>query len=286
MCAKKPDWLKIKVKSGNNNGFVENLLHKLSLNTVCEQAGCPNLAECFCSKTATFMILGKFCTRNCTFCQVSKGCPEAVSSDEPWRVAQAVKELALKHVVVTSVTRDDLADGGAGHFAEAIKQIKATCPGVTIEVLIPDFQGDATALQKVIAADPDVINHNIETVPRLYPKVRPMADYSRSLALLRNVKNAAPHIKTKSGLMVGLGETPEELIRSMRDLRDLACDFLTIGQYLAPSKLHHPVIEYIHPDIFKKYETLAMEMGFLHVAAGPFVRSSYHAADALTKVTV
>jgi lipoic acid synthetase len=214
---------------------------------------------------------------------VSKGCPEAVSSAEPVHVAQAVKELTLKHVVVTSVTRDDLDDGGAGHFAEVIKQIKALKMEVTTEVLIPDFQGDMMALQKVIDAVPDVINHNIETVPRLYPTVRPMADYARSLALLQNVKSSAPHIKTKSGIMVGLGETPEEVIQSMQELRDAGCDFLTIGQYLAPSKQHHPVVEYIHPDIFSRYKALAEEMGFLHVAAGPFVRSSYHAAEALSQ---
>jgi len=282
MHTKKPDWLKIKAQTGKNRDAVEDVLQRLSLHTVCEQAGCPNLMECFCSKTATFMILGKVCTRNCTFCQVSKGCPETVSSAEPVHVAQAVKELALKHVVVTSVTRDDLDDGGAGHFAEVIRQIKALKMDVTTEVLIPDFQGDMMALQKVIDAGPDVINHNIETVPRLYPKVRPMANYARSLALLQNVKSSAPHIKTKSGIMVGLGETQEEVIQSMRELRDAGCDFLTIGQYLAPSKQHHPVVEYIHPDIFSRYKALAEEMGFLHVASGPFVRSSYHAGKALS----
>jgi lipoic acid synthetase len=283
MHTKKPDWLRIKAQTGKNRAVVEDVLQRLSLHTVCEQAGCPNLMECFCSKTATFMILGKVCTRNCTFCQVLKGCPDTVSSIEPVHVSQAVKELDLKHVVITSVTRDDLDDGGAGHFAEVIRQIKALKMNVTIEVLIPDFQGDMLALQKVIDAVPDVINHNIETVPRLYPNVRPMADYSRSLALLQNVKNSAPDINTKSGIMVGLGETQEEVIQSMQELRDTGCDFLTIGQYLAPSKQHHPVIEYIHPSIFDNYKALALEMGFSHVASGPFVRSSYHAAQALSQ---
>ncbi len=281
MHAKKPDWLKIKVRSSENNDFVENILHKYALNTVCEQAGCPNIGECFCGKTATFMILGKFCMRNCTFCQVSKDVPEAVCADEPIRVAQAVNELGLKHTVITSVTRDDLPDGGAGHFADVIKQIKTRCANVTIEVLIPDFQGSTAALRKVIDAGPDVINHNIETVPRLYSKVRPMADYSRSLALLQQARRLSPHIKTKSGIMVGLGETQQEVIQAMRDLRGMSCDILTIGQYLAPSKQHHPVIEYIHPEIFDQYKELALEMGFRYVASGPFVRSSYHAAEAL-----
>lgn len=278
----KPDWLKIKVKSAQSSDEVRNLLRDLSLNTVCEQAGCPNMGECFCGKTATFMILGNNCTRNCTFCQVSKNSPEAVLGDEPQRVAEAVSKLDLKHVVITSVTRDDLDDGGAGHFSNVIAHIKARCPGVTTEVLIPDFQGSFTALKKVIDAAPNVINHNIETVPRLYPKVRPMALFDRSLALLAQVKQSAPHIKTKSGIMVGLGETFDEVSASMRDLRKVSCDFLTIGQYLAPSKQHHPVIEYIHPDIFAEYKTLALNMGFHHVASGPFVRSSYHAGEALS----
>lgn len=282
MHTKKPDWLRVKAQTGKSTSVVEDVLQRLSLHTVCEQAGCPNLMECFCSKTATFMILGKVCTRNCSFCQVTKGCPETVSSVEPVHVAQAVKELGLKHVVVTSVTRDDLDDGGAGHFAEVVGQIKEQCSDVTIEVLIPDFQGDEKALHKVIDACPDVINHNIETVPRLYPKVRPMAVYMRSLSLLQQVKQIEPQIKTKSGIMVGLGETQDEVIQSLQHLRDAACNFLTIGQYLAPSRFHHPVIEYIHPDMFDNYKALALKMGFSHVASGPFVRSSYHAAEALS----
>ncbi len=281
MHAKKPDWLKIKVSAGENNDFVQSILQKYALNTVCEQAGCPNIGECFCGKTATFMILGKFCTRNCTFCQVSKDIPETVCADEPIRVAQAVNELDLKHTVITSVTRDDLPDGGAGHFADVIKQIKKRCADVTIEVLIPDFLGSTAALEKVTDAEPDVVNHNIETVPRLYSKVRPMADYSRSLALLQQARRLSPHIRTKSGIMVGLGETQQEIIQTMRDLRGVSCDILTIGQYLAPSKQHHPVIEYIHPDIFEEYKATALKMGFRYVASGPFVRSSYHAAEAL-----
>lgn len=279
MHTKKPDWLRVKARSDKNRGVVEEVLQRLSLHTVCEQAGCPNLMECFCSKTATFMILGKVCTRNCTFCQVTKGSPYSIDIQEPARLAQAVNELGLQHVVVTSVTRDDLPDGGSGHFASVIQEIKALCPDVTVEVLIPDFQGDMSALKKVIAVAPHVINHNIETVPRLYPDVRPNADYTRSLELLRRVKMIAPHMRSKSGLMVGLGETQEEVIQTMRDLRASNCDFLTVGQYLAPSKHHHPVIEYIHPDTFEVYKAAALEMGFYHVASGPFVRSSYHAGE-------
>lgn len=281
MHIKKPDWLKIKIQTGKNYHTVKELLCRLSLHTVCQEADCPNLMECFCNKTATFMILGNICTRNCTFCGVTKGCPEVTDPDEPKHIAQAVKELKLRHVVITSVTRDDLYDGGAGYYAATINQIRSLCPEVTIEVLIPDFKGDQSALDKVIQAKPQVINHNIETVPRLYPEVRPMADYVRSLELLKYVKKTAPDIKTKSGMMVGLGETFQEVIACMHDLRIAGCDFLTIGQYLAPTKNHHPVIEYIHPEIFEEYKNKALDMGFLHVSSGPFVRSSYHAENAL-----
>jgi len=281
MFNRKPDWLKIKVSTGANRQKVEEILKRLSLHTVCEQAGCPNIGECFCNRTATFMILGNLCTRNCTFCQVLKGQPQPVDPLESGHVAQAVQELNLKHVVVTSVTRDDLPDGGSGHFAKVIEAIQIRCPGVTIEVLIPDFQGDFDSLKTVIAAKPTVINHNIETVERLYPQVRPMANYNRSLELLKRTKFVDPEIKTKSGLMVGLGDTYDEVMKTMHDLRLTGCDFLTIGQYLAPSKLHHPVVEYVHPDIFEKYKAEAQAMGFSYIAAGPFVRSSYHAGEAL-----
>lgn len=282
MQLKKPDWLKIKIQNNAHSNNVESILARLSLNTVCDEANCPNRMECFCNKTATFMILGKICTRNCSFCNVSKNaCTQPVDDEEPAHVAQAVEALGLKHAVVTSVTRDDLPDGGAGHFSKVIEAIRKTTPRVTIEVLIPDFQGDDEALSKVIRAFPDVINHNLETIERLYPEVRPMASYARSLRLLQKVKEADPRIRTKSGIMVGLGETEAEVIQAMRHLRSAGCDFLTIGQYLAPSKSHHPVVQYIHPDVFEAYKREAEQMQFRHVASGPFVRSSYHAGEAL-----
>lgn len=227
------------------------------------------------------MILGNRCTRNCTFCQVSKGEPLPVDPDEPEHVAEAIVLLNLRHAVVTSVTRDDLPDGGAEHFAKVIAAVRERSPGTTVEVLIPDFQGDFDALRTVIAAKPAVINHNVETVERLYPRVRPMADYNRSLELLGRVKSVDPQIHTKSGLMVGLGETVPEVLQVMRDLRAVGCDFLTIGQYLAPTPNHHPVVAYVHPDTFADCKKEAEAMGFRHVASGPFVRSSYHAGEAL-----
>ena len=277
----KPDWIVKRVPFGPERRQIEKTLKTLSLHTVCEQAGCPNLGECFCQKTATFMILGNQCTRNCTFCQVQKGAPLPVDPMEPEHVAQAVKQLELKHVVVTSVTRDDLPDGGAEHFARVIQAVRGASPQTTVEVLIPDFQGNLQALQTVIAAKPTVINHNIETIRRLYPEVRPMAHYDRSLAFLKRVKAIDPEIRTKSGIMVGLGETYREVLQVLRDLHAAQCEFLTVGQYLAPSKQHHPVVEYIHPDTFADYEKQAISMGFTHVASGPFVRSSYHAGEAL-----
>jgi lipoic acid synthetase len=277
----KPEWLRIRVQSGGNYSEVENILKDLSLNTVCEEANCPNKMECFNRKTATFMILGRICTRNCTFCNVEKNKPQPVDEDEPIHVAKAVNALNLHHVVITSVTRDDLPDGGADHFARVINEIKKLDKKVTVEVLIPDFKGSIEALNKVADAMPEVINHNVETVPRLYPSVRPMAVYKRSLKLLDNVKNRNSKIFTKSGIMLGLGENKEEVIEVLKDLRDVDCDFLTIGQYLAPSKKHHPVIEYVHPDIFEEYENKAYELGFKYVASGPLVRSSYLAEKAL-----
>jgi len=275
----KPDWLKIKYHKGENRGEVEKILRKLSLYTVCEEANCPNLGECFNKKTATFMILGRYCTRNCTFCNVKKVIPLPLDIKEPSNIAEAVKEWQLKYIVITSVTRDDLPDGGAGHYANVIKAIRDVNSGTLIEVLIPDFQGDLKSLQKVVEAKPDVINHNVETVPRLYPEVRPMAVYERSLELLANVKILNNKIITKSGIMLGLGECQDEVISVFKDLRNKNCDFLTIGQYLAPSKNHHPVIKYYHPDIFKNYKRLALEAGFKSVASAPFVRSSYNANE-------
>ncbi len=279
--AQKPEWLRIKSYPAKENAFVEGILKKFSLNTVCCEAACPNRGECYGRKTATFMILGKTCTRGCTFCNVSKGMPEPVDKDEPYHVAQAVKALNLRHTVITSVTRDDLTDGGAEQFARVIEAIRKETPDVTIEVLIPDFKGDIEALSKVAAAHPDIINHNVETVPSLYAEVRPQADYLRSLAVLKAVKDIDETIYTKSGIMVGLGEKPDEVSAVFSDLRNVHCDFLTIGQYLSPSRQHHPVIEYIHPDMFLSYKNKAYEKGFLYVASGPLVRSSYMAEQAI-----
>lgn len=283
---RKPEWLRIKFHGEKSRSDVEEIIKGLSLHTVCEEANCPNLGECFARKTATFMILGKYCTRNCTFCNVQKNIPLPLDPEEPYHVAKAVKELQLKHVVITSVTRDDLKDNGAGHFVKVIQEIKKLNSQVAIEVLIPDFQGDYEALLIVVKAKPDILNHNIETVPRLYPEVRPMAVYKRSLALLRNAKLIDQNILTKSGIMVGLGEKESEVIEAFQDLREAGCDFLTIGQYLAPSKQHHPVIEYIHPDIFEEYRIRAIEAGFTHVASAPLVRSSYHADKMLASSEV
>jgi lipoic acid synthetase len=277
MNARKPDWLKIKFSDPGRLTEIKGMLRRLSLNTVCEEAACPNMMECFGRKTATFMILGRNCTRNCRFCNIHGGSPDPVDEQEPEHVAEAAAELGLKHVVITSVTRDDLADGGAGHFARVIEALAPM--QVTIEVLIPDFQGDKEALARVAQAGPHIVNHNVETVPRLYPQIRPQAEYERSLHLLAEVKSLSSEIYTKSGFMLGLGETEEEVIAALHDLRSVDCDVLTIGQYLAPSKKHYPVAEYVHPDVFTMYQDMAYEMGFVHVVAGPLVRSSYHADE-------
>ena len=274
---RKPEWLKIKFQDPKHINKVERLLKGLSLHTVCDEATCPNRMECFNKGTATFMILGSVCTRNCRFCDVEKGKPGAVDPMEPENLAKATKELNLRHVVITSVTRDDLPDGGADQFVKCIEKVREYNKGTSIEVLIPDLRGDEEALAKIVAAAPEIINHNVETVPRLYKEVRPMANYKQSLEVLANVKEMNPKIFTKSGIMVGLGETEEEVVKLFADLREVDCDFLTVGQYLQPSKKHHPVIEYVHPDIFKDYEKVAYELGFKHVASGPFVRSSYNA---------
>jgi len=283
----KPDWLRVPANSGENNRSVMQLMQSLDLHTVCEEASCPNCGECFGRRTAAFMILGRECTRNCTFCCVSNGTPVPPDPMEPSHLADAVDQLDLKYVVITSVTRDDLQDGGAGHFASVITAIKEKLAerSPRIEVLIPDFQGDESALRTVISAQPDVINHNIETVLRLYPEVRPQADYRRSLNLLSLVKAIDPTRLTKSGIMLGLGETKMEVLEVFADLRRHGCDFLTIGQYLAPSPKHHPLIEYITPEQFDWYREQAYLAGFLYVAAGPLVRSSYHAEDAWKKIS-
>ncbi len=278
---RKPEWLKLKIQANQEKKEVETLLNKLSLHTVCEEARCPNLMECYSKKTATFLILGKYCTRHCLFCNVEKGTPLPLEEDEPWRVAQAVAELGLKHAVVTSVTRDDLSDGGASQFGAVIRAIRRLNEGTTVEVLIPDFQGSEDALRIVVEAEPEIINHNIETVPRLYPEVRPGADYHRSLALLAQVKTIKHKMLTKSGVMVGLGEKEKELIRVFEDLREVGCEILTMGQYLAPSSKHYPVVEYISPETFAHYKAIGEDLGFSYVTAGPFVRSSYLAAQVL-----
>lgn len=274
---RKPEWLKIKFQDPTHINKVERLLKGFSLHTVCEEATCPNRMECFNKGTATFMILGSVCTRNCRFCDVIKGKPEIVDPLESENLAKATKELKLRHVVITSVTRDDLPDGGADQFVKCIEKVREYNKGTSIEVLIPDLRGSEEALAKIVTAAPEIINHNVETVPSLYKDVRPMADYQQSLKVLVDVKKMNPKIFTKSGIMVGLGEKEEEVVRLFADLREVGCDFLTVGQYLQPSKKHHSVIEYIHPDIFKDYEKVAYELGFKHVASGPFVRSSYNA---------
>ncbi|MCF7948157.1 MAG: lipoyl synthase [Spirochaetia bacterium] len=275
----KPEWLRVPIRSGGNLNSVKRLLKELHLNTVCEAANCPNRMECFSSRTATFMILGDICTRNCRFCDVPVGKAQAVQPDEPARLAQAVVELGLVHVVITSVTRDDLPDGGAGHFAATVQAIRAQKPEATIEPLIPDLQGNQDALKTVLDSGPDILNHNLETIPRLYSQVRPQADYRQSLEVLRAAKQLNPRVYTKSGLMVGLGESVGEIETVMDDLRSVDCDFLTIGQYLPPSKGHFPVAEYIHPDTFKAYQRTGYQKGFAFVASAPFVRSSYKAAE-------
>jgi lipoic acid synthetase len=277
----KPEWLKVKAQSNAELSQVEELIKGLSLNTVCDEATCPNRVECYGRKTATFMILGRRCSRNCLFCNVEKNSPDNVDVDEPKKVAQAVKTLNLRHVVVTSVTRDDLVDGGASHFASVIDEIRKSNSTTKIEVLIPDFKGDTSSLKVVLDAKPDILGHNIETVERIFPIIRSMADYNKSLTLLKNSKTIDKSIYTKSAIMVGLGETREEVIEVFSDLRKVDCDFLSIGQYLCPSKKHYQVQEYIHPEIFEHYKLTALEMGFKYVASGPLVRSSYQADKAL-----
>jgi lipoic acid synthetase len=271
----RPPWLIVKAPSGANYEEIRNLVESARLHTVCQSANCPNIGECWGARTATFMILGDICTRNCRFCAVQHGSPLEVDNEEPRRVAQAVAYLQLRHAVITSVTRDDLADGGASVFAETIKLIHETVPNCTVEVLVPDFQGNWSALDSVLDDKPEVLNHNVETVPRLYPQIRPEAIYERSLELLERAKSRT---LTKSGLMVGLGETWQELLETMRDLRSVGCEVLTIGQYLAPSKDHAPISRYYTPEEFQELKQLGTEMGFSHVESGPLVRSSYRAA--------
>lgn len=277
----RPAWLKKRITINDQQTRIYELLAGLHLNTVCQSAMCPNIAECFAKGTATFMILGNVCTRNCRFCAVEHGETLPVDEDEPKRLALAAKEMGLKHVVVTSVTRDDLSDGGAGQFAKTIDEIHNQVPNATIEVLTPDFQGDESALALVIKSKPDIFNHNVETVPRLYPEVRPQADYKRSLGVLEKAKKIDSHIWTKSGIMIGLSETRSEISEVMKDLIGVGCDILTVGQYLSPSSFHVKIHEYIHPEVFKEIEQEARELGFAYVASGPFVRSSFNAEEAI-----
>jgi lipoic acid synthetase len=276
-----PDWLKVKLGSGQNFSSVKALLRDAKLHTICEEAKCPNIAECFGRGTAVFLILGTVCTRDCRYCYVCHGQPLPVDEDEPFHVAQSVKQLGLRYVVITSVTRDDLKDGGAKMFSATIRQIKTHVPECKIEVLIPDFQGNEQALQTVLAATPHVVNHNIEVVASLFPVMRPQGDYHRSLTLLKQIKKKSSGIKSKSGFMVGLGETDYEILQTMRDLYDAHVDFLTIGQYLQPSRHHAPIERYYTPEEFSHFKEIGESIGFKHVEAGPLVRSSYHADEAL-----
>lgn len=274
-----PEWLTIKVPRTKDIGMVENLMRGERLVTVCEEARCPNLGECWSKGTATFMIMGDTCTRSCRFCAVKTGRGGPLDPDEPRRVALAAKQLALKHVVVTSVNRDELFDGGANHFAEVIENLRKEQPDSTVEVLTPDFRGRRSAIEIVCRAHPDVFNHNTETVPRLYRTVRPQAKYVRSIDFLRTIKEIDPTIYTKSGIMLGLGETEDEVIQVLSDWKDAGVDAVTLGQYLKPGKGYLDVVEYLHPTRFERYKQIAEEMGFLYVASGPFVRSSYNAID-------
>jgi lipoic acid synthetase len=276
---KKPDW--IRVKAPVSKGYVETqaIVRANGLHTVCEEAGCPNIGECWDKKHATFMIMGDTCTRACAFCNVKTGVPGPLDADEPLRVAEATAKLGLKHVVVTSVDRDDLGDGGAAHFAAVIRAIRARCPATTIEVLTPDFLRKDGAIETVVAAKPDVFNHNLETVPSKYLTVRPGARYFASIRLLQQVKEIDPTMFSKSGIMVGLGEERNEILQVMDDLRAADVDFLTIGQYLQPTRKHHPVERFVPPDEFKAYETIAYAKGFLMVSSSPLTRSSHHAGE-------
>lgn len=276
---RKPAWLKRRLPSGSGFEKVRSLIDNCHLHTVCQEAKCPNIWECFSRQTATFLILGDRCSRNCRFCAVAHGPEGLPDPDEPEHVASAVHQLKLAYVVITSVTRDDLPDGGAGHFARTILALRNRCPKVGIEVLIPDFQGNHDAWQTVLESRPDVLNHNLETIQRLYPTVRPEADYNRSLDLIRYVADNDRDISTKSGLMLGLGETSKEVVTAFSDLVHAGCGVLTLGQYLQPSKAHLPVARYVPPEEFEELKKIALETGFREVAAEPFVRSSYQAKE-------
>ncbi len=280
-----PEWLRRPIPHRGEKETVERILKQHKLATVCVEAKCPNRGECYCNGTATFMIMGEVCSRNCGFCSVSSGTLDGLDPGEPERLASAAAQMNLRHVVVTSVTRDDLPDGGAGHFAATVAAIKEKLPKATVEVLTPDFNGSTEALRTVLASSPDVFNHNVETVPRLYTSIRPQADYKQSLHVLETAHELSPETPVKSGLMVGLGETKEEVIEVFRDLHRHGCSMLTVGQYLRPSSKQAPVVEYVSPELFEHYREIAMGIGFAHVASAPFVRSSYHAEEGVRSKT-
>jgi len=279
---RKPDWLRVPGPSGDNFHEVRRLVENNHLHTVCKSAHCPNIGECWGRRTATFLILGNICTRNCRFCAVSHGAPLPLDADEPQRVAEAIATLNLKYAVITSVTRDDLPDGGAGHFAETIRAVHQRVPRCQVEVLIPDFLGKASALRNVVQAGPAILNHNVETVPRLYSTVRPQAEYQRSLTLLEHAKKMGA--TTKSGIMVGIGESMDEVLEVLRDLRQVECDLLTIGQYMAPSRYHVPIHRFVAPAEFVELKEKGLKMGFQAVESAPLVRSSYHADQAANSI--
>lgn len=279
MRLRKPEWIRVKMQGGDTSNKVSSLISDFSLNTVCEEANCPNRMECFERGTATFMILGRNCTRNCRFCNVTHKMPDKVNLKEPVNIAKAVEKLNLKHTVITSVTRDDLEDQGANHFANVVKEIRKRTPDVSIELLIPDMQGNKELIDIIIDTEPNILNHNVETVPELYDKVRPMAIFDRSIEVLDYVKKKKPNMKTKSGIMLGLGETKEQVIEALERLREVDCDMITLGQYLQPTTSHIPVVEYVTPEKFDEYGEIALSMGFKKVASAPLVRSSYYAED-------
>ncbi len=276
---RRPEWLKVRLPAGPNFQELVGVMRTQALHTVCEEARCPNIGDCWERRTATFLILGNVCTRHCTYCAIAHGLPTELDVQEPERVADAVAAMGLRHAVITSVDRDDLKDGGAAMFARTIRLVRERLPGCSVEVLIPDFKGDPNALRTVLAAEPEILNHNIETVPRLFRAVRSGGNYRRSLDLLSRAKAWCRRGLTKSGMMVGLGETWDEVLGTMRDLRSVGCDILTIGQYLSPGKDYAPIARYYHPDEFAALKTAGLAMGFRHVESGPLVRSSYHADE-------
>ena len=275
----RPDWLRVRLPSGENYFRLKSIMRAHGLHTVCEEARCPNVAECWGQGTATFMILGDVCTRSCGFCAVKTGLPQFLDREEPARVAEAVEAMDLRHAVITSVNRDELPDGGASIFAETIEAVRKRSPDTSIELLIPDFKGSRDALETVLAKKPEILNHNVETVPRLYKKVRPGASYPQSVELLRRSKEIEESVVSKTGIMLGLGESPEEVESLMRDLVAVRVDIFTMGQYLQPTKDHLPVKRFVHPDEFREFGELGKTLGFRHVESGPLVRSSYHAAN-------